>query len=150
MTFAVIMISLISHHVHSWTSNTSDEIWRSGWGQGWAEAQVTHGSGNEIYVACENGSGQPSSVSFQLAGKPPRIDSEVILVFDKEKPEGFSVGANGRIVADCRACEANFSYVLGKLKSHSSIYVRFSDGRESTFTLKGAKKAIGDCKPGWP
>ena len=38
--------------VLGWDKETSDNIWRNGCGQGVAEAQVTRGSGNEIYRNC--------------------------------------------------------------------------------------------------
>ncbi len=129
----------------AWSSATSDDVWRSGWGQGTAEAQVTHGSGNEIYVACEDGSGFSSSISFSLAGSGPK-GSEVLIIFDNGKPESISVGRDGRVISDSRAGDSTFRYVLANFKNHRKVYIRFSDGRESTFTLNGAAKAIGNCR----
>lgn len=140
---------LFASSIFAWSTETSDNFWRNGWGQGVAEAEVTHGSGNKIYVACESGSGYGSSIHFMLAGNNPKPNSEILIIFDKKHPESFSVDKNGKITSECRACAANFDYLIEQLKKHSSVYIRFSDGRESTFTLKGSAKAIGDCPSTW-
>ncbi|PTQ92600.1 hypothetical protein C8R30_12223 [Nitrosomonas nitrosa] len=144
---------LFASNLFAWSTETSDDIWRSGWGQGVSEAEVTRGSGNKIYVACLSGREWPldmgSSISFMLAGDGPKPNSELLIIFDKKHPESFSVDKHGKITSDCRACAANFDYLIEQLKKHSSIYVRFSDGRESTFTLKGSAKAIGECPSAW-
>lgn len=151
MRCIALSIGLIySFAAYGWTTETSDAIWRSGWGQGVAEAQVTHGSGNEIYVACEDGSEIDSSISFMLAGDGPGKTSEIMLIFDKGNPETISVDSDGNITSDSYAGDSNFRYVISKFKKHQSVYVRFSDGRESSFTLKGAANAIGDCRPTFP
>lgn len=136
-------------NIFAWSTETSDSNWRSGWGQGVAEAEVTHGSGNTIYVACESGSGSGSSIHFMLGGDSPKPNSEVLIIFDKKHPKSFSVNKYGEITSECRACAANFDYLIEQIKKHSSAYVRFSDGRESTFTLKGSAKAIGECPSAW-
>lgn len=140
---------LLAGNLFAWSTETSDNNWRSGWNQGVAEAEVTHGSGNKIYVACDSGSGYGSSIHFILAGNSPKPNSEVLIIFDKKHPESFSVNKNGVITSECRVCAANFDYLIEQLKKHSSAYVRFSDNRESTFTLKGSAKAIGDCPSTW-
>jgi len=143
---AIASLLLFSASAQGWTTATSDDIWRSGWGQGTAEAQVTHGAGNEIYVACEAGSGFASSISFSLVGKPPAPNSEILLIFDKGAPESVHVDLRGRIASDNRASDSNFRYLIANFKKHQSVFIRFADGRESTFTLAGASKAIGDCR----
>ena len=110
---------------------------------------MTQGSGNEIYVACSEDSDNPSSISFTLAGRPPVPDSNVILTFDREKPMPFSVDERGAITSFCRVCAANFDAAIERLKKHSKVHVLFQDGREGTFTLKGAAKAIGTCTAGF-
>jgi hypothetical protein len=145
-----LYIFFVTQSAFAWASETSDDVWRSGWGQGWAESEVTHGSGNDIYVACESGSQMPSLISFELAGRNAPPNSEVLMIFDKKSPEGFQVDDKSVIGAGCNACAENFEYIVRKFKSFSSVYVRFVDGRESTFTLKGAAKAIGHCAAGWP
>ncbi|MCE9662964.1 hypothetical protein LY622_05880 [Halomonas sp. M5N1S17] len=143
---ATIAASVMTTSAFAWTTATSDDEWRSGWGQGVAEAEVTRGSGNKIYVACESGSRRASSIHFSLAGDGPR-SNEIIMIFDQGPLETISVDQNGTISSDSRAGALNFDHVLEKLKIHNSVYIRFSDGRESTFTLKGSAKAISeDCR----
>lgn len=132
----------------AWTSETSDDRWRSGWGQGIAEAQVTNGSGNSIYVACHSYPEYPdslSSVTFTLAGRGAQSGNEVLLAFDGQKPEAYYVDNHGTIEPDSRATEGQFVAIIAGLKGHDSVYVRFNDGRESTFSLKGSSDAIGSC-----
>lgn len=147
MRVLIFCLSLLtsSTQAFAWSTQTSDHAWRSGWGQGWAESQVTHGSGNEIYIACESGSGGDSSITITLAGKTAQPNSEIIFMFDKGSLETFSVGDRGEINTSCNACASGFYLLIDKLKKHNELYVRFNDGRESTFTLKGAAKAIGGC-----
>jgi len=65
-----VLTTFLSSNVLAWTTDTSDDIWRSGWGQGVSESEVTHGSGNKIYVAChEPVSWGGSSISISLGGK---------------------------------------------------------------------------------
>nr|CAS02971.1 putative integron gene cassette protein [uncultured bacterium] len=109
IVFAVLLLCSLS--VFAWPTETSDKAWRSGWGQGVAEAQVTHGSGNEIYVACEDGSGIDSSISFMLAGDGPK-SGEILMIFDKGEPESIQVGADGNITSNSHASDSTFRYVL--------------------------------------
>lgn len=131
----------------AWLSETSDHEWRSGWGQGVGEAEVTRGSGNNIYVACVEGqhSVSSSSISFKLAGDGPKNNSEVMLIFNGKQPITISTDRFGEVESKSHAGASVFEHLIDSFKKHNSVYVRFSDGREATFTLKGAKKAIGDC-----
>jgi hypothetical protein len=121
----------------------NDETWVSGWGQGTKEALIKKGPGNQIYVACQEGSSSPSSISFMLAGDSTK-DDRVFLTFDSKDPEAIWV-SNGEITSDCRACASNFDYVIERLKSHSSVHVQFTNGDATRFSLAGSTKAIGVC-----
>lgn len=124
-----------------------DEQWQSGWGQGVAEAIVTRGPGNQIYVTCSDG-GNPFSktgISFMLGGRAP-TGEHVTLTFDNEDPENIWI-TNGEITSDCRACAANYEYVIEKLKAHSSVHVLFENGDAARFTLEGSSSAITACIP---
>jgi hypothetical protein len=124
----------------------SDDEWTSGWGQGVAEAIITKGPGNQIYITCDDGAGRNSTgISFMLLGKEPG-GSSVLLTFDGGDPEEYSTW-NGRIPTNCRACASTYELVIDKLKRHNSVHVRFENGNAARFTLKGAAKAIGQCTP---
>ncbi len=124
----VLGLFLTIPSVLAWSSPTSDDEWRSGWGQGVAEAEVTNSSGNKIYVACNDGANIASSVSFTLVGDGPKEENEVMLVFDGEQPERYSVGQWGSIESDSHVGADTFNVVINKLKSHNSVYVRFPEG----------------------
>lgn len=126
----------------------NDTEWTSGWGMGTKEAIITKGPGNEIYVACEDGSLSPSSISFMLDGQSAG-GGIVTLTFDGAPPEDFWTDESGVITSDCHACASNFDRAILMLKTHNSVYVRFQNGLMTQFTLKGSKEAIGECIAGF-
>lgn len=127
--------------------NAGAETWRDGFGQGVLEAWVEKGPGNKISVACESGWGRPiTGISFSLAGQSPAPNSTVTLTFDGKDPIDVHVDENGSISSNCRACAGWFEAVRDQLKASSSVYVRFSDGIGTRFSLRGAAKAIGECQ----
>lgn len=124
----------------------SDYEWTSGWGQGIAEAIITKGPGNQIYVTCDEGAGRDATgIRFTLLGQEPTGNS-VLLTFDSEDPEEYSIW-DGAIPSDCRACASTYEVVKEKLKRHNSVHVRFENGNATRFTLKGSAEAIGQCTP---
>jgi len=145
--FLSLSIVLIICMTQGALSFGNDQSWERGFGQGTAEAIIRKGPGNSIYVACEAGSGRPSSIFFELAGKAPNGD-RITLTFDGEDPEQIWV-SEGQITSDCRACAANFTYVVEKLKSGRSLHVLFPNGEGARFSLKGSANAIGECPAGF-
>lgn len=125
----------------------NDDHWTAGWGQGIAEAVVTKGAENRIYVTCGENYGRAghTAISFTLVGRRP-TGSTVTLTFDGSDPENYSIW-DGQVTSDCRACEANCTAIKTKLKQHQSVHVRFENGDAAKFTLEGAAEAIGRCKP---
>lgn len=142
------LLATASLNCYAWSA-TSDDKWRTGWGQGVSELQVTQGSGNKIDVTCASPTDLPggSTVKFTVAGNSVE-SGEILTIFDNEKPETFQTNSRGYIESSSRAWASNFTYLLEKFKKHRKVYVRFPDGNEATFTLKGASKAIvdNDCK----
>jgi hypothetical protein len=121
----------------------NDNEWVSGFGMGVCESLIKKGPGNDIYVACDCGSGLGSTVNFTLEGNAPTGNS-ILLTFDGEDPEEFWI-SDGKITSDCHACSANFDVVLERFKKHKSVHVRFENGLSARFSLKGANAAIGEC-----
>ena len=140
----VLFSGLIAGTAHAFGN---DDRWVSGWGMGTKEAIVTKGPGNQIYIACEEGSLIPSSISFMLAGDGPS-GTNVTLTFDNKDPEDFWI-SDGQIVSDCRACAANFDRAIGLMKNHASVHVRFENGLSARFSLRGSSEAIGECIAGF-
>lgn len=141
----IIITSLMSINCFAWLSDTSDDKWRSGFGQGIVEAEVTQGSGNKIEVVCsdpDNSLNIPSSISVTIGN---RTSSSMLMVYDGGKPEEISLGSyidsSNHVGADY------FLHILEKFKKHKKVYIRFADGSEATFTLKGAKAVVDGCKP---
>lgn len=122
-----------------------DDEWNYGFGMGVKEAVVTKGPGNRIYVTC----GQPimgrspTAIQFTLMGKTPE-SGDVLLTFDGDMPRSFQIW-KGLINSDSRVGDAQFTTIINLLKSKSMVNVRFPDGTNATFTLKGSSKAIGEC-----
>lgn len=124
-----------------------DDEWTSGWGQGVAEAIVTHGPGNQIYVTCNDG-GSPYSateINFTLGGDSSK-DNSITLTFDGDEPKQFML-SHGSITSDCHACMSNYLFVIDKFKTKNKVHVLFESGVGTSFTLKGAKNAISQCTP---
>ena len=114
----------------------SDDHWTSGWGQGVAEAIVTRGAGNQIYVTCDEGAGRNATgISFMLVGRAPTGNS-ILLTFDNEDPEDYSIW-DGKIKSNCRACASVYEAVIKGLKSHQSVHVRFANGELSSVHTEG-------------
>lgn len=122
----------------------NDREWQSGWGQGVAEAVVTNGAGNQIYVTCDEGAGRNATgISFMIGGDSPTGD-HIVLTFDGADPEQVWV-QDGQITSDCRACAGTYDWTIERLKKHSRVHVMTEAGESAAFTLKGATKAIGNC-----
>lgn len=140
----------LSSNILAWTTETSDDVWRSGWGQGISESEVTYGSGNRIYVTChEPLSWGGSSISISLGGME-FPNSELLIRFDNGKLESFHTDKRGYIESDSRVGDAQFHYLIDHFKKHKKVYIRAPNGYQSTFTLKGSTKALGsDCKSGF-
>jgi hypothetical protein len=142
-SFRVVMLSaMISLPIEA-NAFGNDEHWVSGFGMGVKEAIITKGPGNQIYVACDEGSGTGSSISFMLAGNGPTGDA-VTLTFDGGDPQDFWI-ADGQIISDCRACAATFNTVIDLFKKHQSVHVRFENGTAARFSLARSSSAIGTC-----
>lgn len=140
--FAILLSGLIAGtSAHAFGR---DDHWVSGFGQGVCESVVTSSAGNRIYVACDCGSGRPPSINFELIGRSPQ-GSRIFLTFDAQNAEDIWV-ENGRISANCRACAGNFDYVLDLFRRHNRVRVMAQNGDAATFTLKGASRALGQCK----
>lgn len=140
----------LSSNILAWTTDTSDDIWRSGWGQGVSESEVTYGSGNKIYVACHDPvSWGGSSISISLGGKE-FPNSELLVRFDNGKLESIQTDNRGYIESDSRVGASQFTYLINKFKQHTKVYIRSPEGYEATFTLRGSSKALGNaCKAGF-
>ncbi|MDX3806160.1 MAG: hypothetical protein QHC89_07085 [Bosea sp. (in: a-proteobacteria)] len=115
--------------------------WRKGWGQGVTELSVKNGSGNELLISCNDFSPE-GSILIQIHGDGPRPGTFEKIILDAEE-------FTGPFNTECRSCNANFVAVLQKLPRAKSMLVQFSDGRSSSFSLKGAAKAIqsSSCAP---
>lgn len=124
----------------------SDDRWTSGWGQGIQEAIILKGPGNSIYATCDSGAGRDSTaIHFSLRDKEP-TGSSIQLTFDSLDPEDYSIW-DGRIPSNCNACASVYIAVRDKLRSHSSVHVKFQNGDSARFTLRGSARAIPLCTP---
>lgn len=145
-----LLTIFLSSNTLAWTTETSDDVWRSGWGQGVSESEVTYGSGNRIYVAChEPFSWGGSSIAISLGGRVFN-NSELLIRFDNGKLESFHTDKRGYIESDSRVGDSQFNYLIERFKKHKKVYIRAPNGYEATFTLKGSTKALGsDCRSGF-
>lgn len=133
-----------------WISTAlADEMWKQGSAQGLDEAWVQTGPGNQILLTCEADNREATNLSLTLVGAPPPAKSTVVFVFDDLTAFDIGVDSQGIVTSACHACGDSFDHLLGMLKSHSAVYVRFADKRGAKFSLEGANAAIGDCRSDW-
>lgn len=123
----------------------NDSEWTSGYGMGVAEAIITAGPGNHIMVSCTEDSGNivGSGIRFTLVGVATEAD-KIVLTFDGGKPVAYSV-EGGSIISKSRVDASQFEDVLDLFRTRKSVHVLFMEGAATTFSLKGAAKAIGEC-----
>lgn len=107
-----------------------------------AKALIHKKPRNQIYVSC----GTPfagmnsTSIRFTLANRDPDADT-ILLTFDNEPPQQywFSNGMIGSSGGRRRQLRARHREVPGQ----GWVNVRFADGTNATFSLKGANRATG-------
>lgn len=120
--------------------------WKSGFGQGSTEAWIELGPGNEIYISCTGGFGRPiTGIWFTLAGEEPPPNSIVTVIVDGADPLEVPMDDHGALSSNSRVDAAWFELVRDALRSGSSAYIRFPDGKGARFPLTGSAEAIGDC-----
>lgn len=138
LIFAVAFLTTLP--ANAWTTN-SDNEWTSGWGQGVTEAQVTNGDNNRIDVICRDAESGDSYITFTIDGGGPN-SGDVFVSFDQSTPRRIHVDDDGKVSS---AAGPVFSHVIHQLRVSKTVNVRFSDGRDSSFTLKGSGKVLEDC-----
>lgn len=144
MKFQAILCAMAVGISSSALAFGSDDKWTAGWGQGIAEAIITKGPGNQIYVTCDQGAGRSATgISFMLSGRAPTGHS-ITLTFDNSDPQDYSLW-DGEIISSCRACAATYDVVIDQMKKAASVHVRFENGDAARFTLRGSSRAIGEC-----
>lgn len=122
----------------------NDITWEAGGDQGVSEAIITSGAGNSIMATCDVGQDNNlTGITFEIGGTYP--EDYVILTFDGQNPEQVGLWGEGMITSSCRACAGTYDWVIERLKRHHRIHVMTKEGKSTTFSLKGATKAIGDC-----
>ncbi len=136
--FAVVFFTSVS--ANAW-SDLSDKEWTSGWGQGISEARVTNGKNNAVDVVCRDAESGDSWISVTIDGGGPN-SGDVFVTFDKESPRRIHFDDDGRLSS---ASSPAFSELINGLRLSKTFNIRFADGRESRFTLKGSGKALEDC-----
>lgn len=123
----------------------NDESWTFGGAMGIAEAVINKGPGNQIYVSCgsptQNGS--VTGVRFTLMGDSSKSDT-ILLTFDGDPPQEYRLN-DGSIASATRADAFQFEHVIERFRTKQWVNVRFENGTNAIFSLKGANKAISNC-----
>lgn len=127
--------------------------WGAEFGQGIVEAGVGDGKGSELRLVC-NISGLDTIASRLTFGPQSQVPafapagSTVEFLFDGQHSAPIVLNAHDSLVVENNAVSiGTFKFIVGRLKKHNSLIVRFPSGRELNFPLKGSGKAIGDCPP---
>ncbi|RWB61871.1 MAG: hypothetical protein EOQ48_14070 [Mesorhizobium sp.] len=123
----------------------NDDHWVSGSGQGFDEAIITHGPGNEILVTCNRGATNPGGTGITIKIADQEINGPLTLIFDGSKSLSPYTGV---ITTDNRAGISWYQEVMKQLRSSRSVSVVVPNIDPVEFTLKGARAAIGaPCEP---
>lgn len=127
--------------------------WGAEFGQGIVEAGVGDGKGSELRLVC-NISGLDTIASRLTFGPQSQVPafapagSTVEFLFDGQHSAPIVLNAHDSLVVENNAVSiGTFKFIVGRLKKHNSLIVRFPSGRELNFPLKGSGKVIGDCPP---
>lgn len=117
--------------------------WRVGWGMGVFEFSVRNGPANEFMISCNDknhANGADGDISVSIRDKGPPTASGMKVVLDAEEFEG-------PFTTQCQSCWSQFRALVKKLPRAKSMLVQFSDGRSSSFSLKGVANALraGEC-----
>jgi hypothetical protein len=117
--------------------------WRTGFGMGVFEFSVQNGPGNEFTISCNgraHADGPEGEISISIRDKSPSNPNGIKVVLDAEE-------FTGALTTNCQSCASNFRALVQKLPRAKSMLVQFSDGRSSSFSLKGVAQALraGEC-----
>ncbi|MBD2745826.1 hypothetical protein IC232_03855 [Microvirga sp. BT688] len=127
--------------------------WTVGFGQGMVEHTVRNGPGNEFMILCDTGATEDAertglSITIRDRGAPSSNGEIRIFVDDEELT--FFEDKDG-ILINNRAAQSNFDVLWEALRKGRSMRVLLADGRTSTFSLEGVRKALGPkaCETGF-
>lgn len=117
--------------------------WRTGFGMGVFEFSVQNGPGNEFTISCNgraHADGPEGEISISIRDKGPSNPNGIKVVLDAEE-------FTGALTTNCQSCASNFRALVQKLPRAKSMLVQFSDGRSSSFSLRGVGQALraGEC-----
>jgi hypothetical protein len=117
--------------------------WRTGFGMGVFEFSVQNGPGNEFTISCNgraHADGAEGEISISIRDKGPSNPNGIKVVLDAEE-------FDGPFTTQCQSCSSHFRALVQKLPRAKSMLVQFSDGRSSSFSLKGVAQALraGEC-----
>jgi len=127
--------------------------WTVSFGQRYLEHIVENGPGNRFIVSCDLGASEDhrgTGLLVTIIGKDPPPLSTVKVILDG-KEVAFGASETGSIKADCHACSEAFEHFWRNIRRARSMLVQLSDGRSSSFSLKGVAKALGPkvCRTGY-
>lgn len=127
------------------------ENWNSSKINGYTRYWTTNRGGANFIVWCHptrpfNG----TLLQIEIDGKTPPPESRIKVVLDKDIFE-LPVNKHGYIGSDCATCADSFDYVWHRLRSSSSVAVKFTDERYALFSLKGANAVLpgAACPTDW-
>ncbi|WP_374471696.1 hypothetical protein [Phenylobacterium sp.] len=114
--------------------------WWSGWGQGTAEYGFSAANGDKVYIACDEGSGFGTTVSFAIEGTGPE-PGETVTVRTDLTAFDFPVDDSGRLETASRAGNENFLALWDAIRRGAVLSIGFG-GRTATFPLAGSTRML--------
>jgi len=114
--------------------------WWAGWGQGTAEYGYSSPDVGKVYIACDEGSGFGTSVSFTLQRSEPKAGEAILLETERESFE-FSADSQGNLATDSHVGSDIFGALWAALRRDKTLTVSFG-GKSAKFPLTGSAKVL--------
>lgn len=114
--------------------------WWAGFGQGNFEYAVKNDSAgsDEFYIGCGE---VPTTISFRISGVEPKRGQSVLITIGGDEFD-LPLGENGYFETKSHVASDNFRALWSAIRAGQVMRVRLSTGQSTSFTLKGAAKAL--------
>ncbi len=116
----------------------NNSAWSSGWNQGITEFTILGKGQSQLYLACDNEGGSPATLIYtDTKGHQVSMDTDAQLQVEIDGNEAIDISESGS-----RAGENNLALAWTQLRNGTQVTVSGAHLSKTTFTLKGARKAL--------
>lgn len=125
--------------------------WNSSEVNGFTRYWTTNSGGANFIVWCHpERSINGTVLHIEIQGGTPAPNSRLKIILDKEILQ-LPVNSEGYIDSSCATCADSFDYVWHRLRTASTMAVKFQDDRYAGFSLNGAEEVLPapSCPTDW-